>query len=317
MQRLPVKYRSPMVLCYLEGRTNEDAARQLQWPVGTVKVRLMRGREMLRTRLARRGLALSGAALTAIPSQDAASAALPPTLADTTIRAALVFTAGKAAGAGAVSAHAVALTEGVLKTMYWNKLKIVVGVLLTAGLLASGAGWLTYHAVAGDGEPPKAQAAPEASGKEAKRDNKSNEPKKVPSELEKALVNAAKETCQGYLREVEVGKIIPDETTCLWSARWLEAQLALTKEKGDQVAAFRAHRDRMKELEKAHPVVFRCRENRTETLLDHQVLSTGCRAKASAGGGGEVVGKCSRMRSRTRSKGLDQAAYFVRGSSFS
>src|SRR5262249_4479951 len=55
LQRLPPKYRSPMVLYYLEGRTNEEAARRLQWPVGTLKVRLLRGREMLRTRLVRRG----------------------------------------------------------------------------------------------------------------------------------------------------------------------------------------------------------------------------------------------------------------------
>ena len=52
LQRLPATYRSPMVLCYLEGHTNEEAARRLDWPVGTLKVRLMRGRQMLRGKLA-------------------------------------------------------------------------------------------------------------------------------------------------------------------------------------------------------------------------------------------------------------------------
>src|SRR5262249_32075120 len=57
VQRLPDKYRAPLVLCYLEGKTNQEAADQLRWPVGTVKTRLSKAREMLRTRLARRGVA--------------------------------------------------------------------------------------------------------------------------------------------------------------------------------------------------------------------------------------------------------------------
>jgi RNA polymerase sigma factor (sigma-70 family) len=59
MDRLPERFRSPLVLCYFEGKTNEEAARQLHCPVGTVKGRLWRAREMLRGRLTGRGLALS------------------------------------------------------------------------------------------------------------------------------------------------------------------------------------------------------------------------------------------------------------------
>ena len=51
IERLPAKYRDPIVLCYLEGFTHEQAASQLRWPVGTVKTRLTRGRERLRRRL--------------------------------------------------------------------------------------------------------------------------------------------------------------------------------------------------------------------------------------------------------------------------
>jgi RNA polymerase sigma factor (sigma-70 family) len=56
ISKLPDRYRLPLVLCYLEGNTNEEAAWQLQWPVGAVKGRLWRARQTLRDRLTRRGL---------------------------------------------------------------------------------------------------------------------------------------------------------------------------------------------------------------------------------------------------------------------
>jgi RNA polymerase sigma factor (sigma-70 family) len=144
LERLPAKYRSPMVLCYLEGRTNEEAAQQLQWPVGTLKVRLLRGREILRTRLVRRGLVLSAAVLTTSLAAEAA-AAVPPALAVTTTRAALAFAAGSAAGTGALSAHAVALAEGLLRGMSWTRLMIAAVALLTAGLLGTGTAWVLFR----------------------------------------------------------------------------------------------------------------------------------------------------------------------------
>jgi RNA polymerase sigma factor (sigma-70 family) len=55
---LPAKYGVPLVLCYLEGETHVEVARLLHWPVGTVKGRLSRARDMLRARLSRRGLDL-------------------------------------------------------------------------------------------------------------------------------------------------------------------------------------------------------------------------------------------------------------------
>jgi RNA polymerase sigma factor (sigma-70 family) len=60
---LPEDYRQPLALCYFEGLTHEEAAERLGWPVGTVKVRLVRARRQLRDRLDRRGVALSVAFL--------------------------------------------------------------------------------------------------------------------------------------------------------------------------------------------------------------------------------------------------------------
>src|SRR5262249_39844863 len=81
--RLPRKYRAPVVLCYLEGLSNEDAAEDLRCPVGSVKGWLARAREMLRKRLVRRGAAVSLGVLVAELSAAGTSAAhaLPAELA--------------------------------------------------------------------------------------------------------------------------------------------------------------------------------------------------------------------------------------------
>ncbi len=75
VDRLPERYRAPVILSYLEGKTNEEVAELLKWPVGTVKGRLSRARELLRARLGRRGLALSTAFIVTALSQARESAA--------------------------------------------------------------------------------------------------------------------------------------------------------------------------------------------------------------------------------------------------
>jgi RNA polymerase sigma factor (sigma-70 family) len=136
LSRLPESYRSAVLLCYLQGKTNAEAARMLGWPIGTVKGRLFRARDMLRKRLARRGVTLSAGTLTAALAENA-SAAVPASLVQATVQTG-VLAVGGATAVG--SSSALALAEGALKTMFVTKLRIATALLFLAGLLALGAG---------------------------------------------------------------------------------------------------------------------------------------------------------------------------------
>jgi RNA polymerase sigma factor (sigma-70 family) len=90
VNRLPEKYRIPVILSYLEGKTNEEVAEQLRWPVGTVKGRLSRARDLLRSRLTQRGLALSAAFLmTALSRGRVFAESVPADLVRRTVRLAI------------------------------------------------------------------------------------------------------------------------------------------------------------------------------------------------------------------------------------
>src|SRR5262249_18509599 len=110
VSRLPERYRVPVALCYLEGKTYEQAARQLGCPAGTLSARLARARALLRDRLSRRGLSLSGTLLASVWGERAASAAAPAGLVDTAVKTGLSGAAG-AAAAGGGSAPAAAVNE--------------------------------------------------------------------------------------------------------------------------------------------------------------------------------------------------------------
>jgi RNA polymerase sigma factor (sigma-70 family) len=156
---LPEKWRLPLVLCYLEGRTQDEAAAELGWSKRTLRRRLEEGRTGLGRRLNRRGVVWP-VALSAVLFSDAVASATPsPALLDSTIKAAGLIAAGQPAAVGLISAKAAALTEGVLKTMLLSKLKVAVAVLLAIGALGIGASGLSYRSVAGEPPSPVSKSA--------------------------------------------------------------------------------------------------------------------------------------------------------------
>ena len=165
LSRLPDKYRVAVVLCDLEGRSRREVAHQLHLPEGTVSGRLTTARRMLAQRLSRYGLTLAGGALALVLSQGAA-ACVPPPLAASTVKAATLVAAGRAATGAEIPPAVAALTEGVAKAMLRSKLQSAIAVLLALTVLAAGAGVATYGTSVAGAKPaargddgPKAEKA--------------------------------------------------------------------------------------------------------------------------------------------------------------
>jgi RNA polymerase sigma factor (sigma-70 family) len=238
LSRLPARYRGPVVLCYLEGLTQEEAAKRLGCPRKTVTTRLARACRLLQRRLAGRGVALSAGALAvALPDLRAAP---PGGLLGPTIKAATAFAAGSAA-AGGTTPQAARLAEGVLRAMRTTKWTVAVALVVGLALAGAGAGAFAHSQQAQ--EPPKKSEAPAAGP--AKEDT-----------LKKDLVEAARKTYEENRKLLRVSQEIRVEELYRWSRRWLEAELELGGGKDRREAALRAHHDRMKELAKfAHSQV--------------------------------------------------------------
>jgi RNA polymerase sigma factor (sigma-70 family) len=160
LARLPDKLRLPVVLCDLEGRAQRDVAKHLGIPPATLATRLASARRALATRLTRRGVTLSGGALAGLLSIHGTAAAVPYALAHGVARAAEVV-AGGGAVSTLVSAHAVQLSEGVMRMMLLTKLKAVAVTVLTLAALSGGLGLGLVPAYAntpGDGPAAPAKA---------------------------------------------------------------------------------------------------------------------------------------------------------------
>jgi RNA polymerase sigma-70 factor (ECF subfamily) len=147
LQGLPEKYRTPLVLCYLQGKTNAEAARLLGWPPGSISARLARGRELLRERLAARGQILPAGTFAAVLAKQVAPAALPAGLADATVRAAMGFLAGKLATVVAPATRV--LADEVLAGLQvsYRGARAGLWLLLLAAIVAAGV--LSFGVVSG------------------------------------------------------------------------------------------------------------------------------------------------------------------------
>jgi RNA polymerase sigma factor (sigma-70 family) len=156
LQALPAKYQAPLVLCYLEGLSNEEAARRLGWPTGSISYRLSKGRELLRQRLARRDKAYSVELFATLLMTRISAEPLPEALCQATVRSAVAL-------AATMPAIQAGLTQSFFQKVVPDvRSAVIVGllILLTLGLVTSvvargffdaGAGSHTSSAAAGDG----------------------------------------------------------------------------------------------------------------------------------------------------------------------
>jgi RNA polymerase sigma factor (sigma-70 family) len=164
---LPEKYRAAVVLCELQGRTRRDAAQALKIPEGTLSSRLAAARTMLRARLAGRGVSLSAVALAAALTPGAASAGMPAPLVLSTLQAVRAVASGRAV-AGAVSDAALSLKEGVVKAMFFHKLKRVVPLLLALAAAVAIGGFVASQSPGAKQQAGEVQVSPKKGIPDAK-----------------------------------------------------------------------------------------------------------------------------------------------------
>ncbi|MDR3638899.1 MAG: RNA polymerase sigma factor [Isosphaeraceae bacterium] len=164
--RMPDRYRAAFVLCYLEGRTYDEAAQVLACPVGTIKSRLATARETLRARLTRRGFIPMAGTFTAVLAAETATAAVPCGLAEVTVRGALKIGTEDVALAGTVSAAVAALTEGAVGMMAWTRLRLAAALMFAVGFGGAGAAVVAQQS-ARSGETPVHRAVVDSSIREA------------------------------------------------------------------------------------------------------------------------------------------------------
>jgi RNA polymerase sigma factor (sigma-70 family) len=153
LQRLPEKQRLPLLLCYLEGLTQDEAARRLDWPRGTLKRRLEGGRERLRIRLTRRGVTLGAGLFAVALTESVVKGAVPLILREATVRTSMQFTTGAVA-----VTRAALLAKGVLQTMLTAKLKVGAMVILMLGCAATAVGLVSQQAPSAKQPENKAEA---------------------------------------------------------------------------------------------------------------------------------------------------------------
>ncbi|MGP0067046.1 MAG: RNA polymerase sigma factor [Isosphaeraceae bacterium] len=254
VDRLPEKYRAPIVLCYFEGLTHDEAAERLSWPVGSVRSRLSRARDRLRARLTRRGVTapstLGPLAAWLIADADASTAsaasALPVHLSTITARSATQFAIGQGAGAGSLSTAALRLAQGALTTMMLKKLTIAGCVVLSIGILGIGGGALLVRV--SRAQEPKPLAANESA--------QSTKPARVeavkPDDIEpllQQLLEAARRRVEAQRNFYQEGRITLDRyvDACIGLEK---VELLASKTEGERQAVRQRLMDHLNQIER-------------------------------------------------------------------
>ncbi len=172
---LPERQRATVVLCYLQGKSYEEAARELGWPKSSLASRISRAKETLRQRLTRRGIAISTAALSAALAEGTAGAEVPALLTINTVHGAALIAAGKTAAA--VSTAALAMAEESIRSIAIAKAGIVL-LVLAAGVAVGSLGIASSSPFA-----PRMGALPQT---ERRQTEKPSTPEKTPRAEEPA-----------------------------------------------------------------------------------------------------------------------------------
>lgn len=260
--RLPEKYRSPIVMCYLQGQTYEEAARSIGCPVGTVRVRLSRARERLRGRLIRRGFGPDrvtaigwfahdpGSLAAAIMASNTGAFLGGTAWIEATIKAARAFSMGQIAMAGTVSTSVLCLYEGVVRAMMIDWFKTAAVWLAATGVTVAGAIAFAAGGASGQDKSADSKSQPRAAAAAKKSTPRPAIDFDSPDTLIKQTerrVNAAAQRLDAQRAYYAEGRLTVDRYIDA-SQQLMLAETAASTTKEQRAAAAKAHWDRMTDL---------------------------------------------------------------------